>query len=420
MSAPTTEQTSSDQITKCQSCGGTGLEEVLDLGYQPLCNEFSPKDEPARPETFYPLCLCHCPTCSLVQLNYVIATNRAFGEQYTYLTGSSNSLIEYFGSLASKLVDRFGLGHDDTVLDIGSNDGTFLKEFRALGLDVLGVEGSKQPRDLATKDNIPTLDRFFGEGIAADIKNSSLGGTEPRLITAMNVLAHTDNINEFLSEVVTLMGPESTFVSQSHWLISLVQQSEFDTIYHEHLRYYTLKSLTYLYAQHGLRVIDAEITDFYGGSILVYATKDSNREQGDLATVLDQESRTNVVQSLKTMKTELLNNKSSLLKLLVDIKKSGKRVIGIGAPMKASTLLNFYGVTPDLVEYIAEVNQLKIGTLVPGVRIPVIDENLVFHDPPDFGIILSWNMADRIISNYRSMGYSGKFILPVPEVRVIE
>lgn len=420
MSVQATEQTSSEQGTKCQACGGNGLEEVLDLGYQPLCNEFSPKDEPPHPETFYPLCLCHCPTCSLVQLNYVIATKRAFGEQYTYLTGSSRSLIEYFGSLASKLVNRFGLGQGDTVVDIGSNDGTFLKEFRALGLDVLGVEGSKQPRDLAKKDGIPTLDRFFGEGISADIRNDLSGRTDPRLITAMNVLAHTDNINEFLHEVVTLMGPESMFISQSHWLIALVQQSEFDTIYHEHLRYYTLESLTYLYAQHGLRVIDAEVTDFYGGSILVYATKDPDRQQGDLTSVLEQESQTDVVQSLKIMKTELLNNKSSLLKLLVDIKKSGKRVIGIGAPMKASTLLNFYGVTPDLVEYIAEVNQLKIGTLVPGVRIPVIDEKLVFHDPPDYAILLSWNMADRIISNYRSMGYNGKFILPVPEVRVIE
>ena len=236
----------------------------------------------------------------------------------------------------------------------------------------------------------------------------------------MNVLAHTDNINEFLHEVVSLMGPGSIFVSQSHWLISLIQHSEFDTIYHEHLRYYTLKSLTYLYAQHGLRVIDAEVNDFYGGSILVSATKDSNLKQGDLATVLDQENQTDVVESLKTMKTKLLNNKSSLLKLLVELKQSRKKIIGVGAPMKASTLLNFYGITPDLMDYIAEVNPLKIGTLVPGVRITVIDEKSVFCNPPDYAIILSWNMADRIIENYRSNGYKGQFILPVPEMRVIK
>ena len=156
MSVRTTEQTSLGQAAKCQACGSMILDEVLDLGYQPLCNEFSPHGHPIRPEMFYPLCLCHCTECSLVQLNYVIPTKRTFGEQYTYLTGSSKSLIDYFRDLAAKLVSRFDLNQGDFIVDIGSNDGTFLKEFRSLGLEVLGVEGSKQPRDLAITDGIPT------------------------------------------------------------------------------------------------------------------------------------------------------------------------------------------------------------------------------------------------------------------------
>lgn len=420
MSLQTTLQAAASQDLKCQACGDNRLEQVLDLGYQPLCNEFSPQGEPPHPETFYPLCLCYCPKCSLVQLNYIIPTERTFGEQYTYLTGSSKSLIDYFSRLASRLVERFHVRPGEAVVDIGSNDGTFLKEFQTLGLNVLGIEGSKQPEALARGNGIPTLNRFFGAGIAADIRKSLPTEDAPRLITAMNVLAHTDNINEFLSEVVSLMGPETVFVSQSHWLVALVRQFEFDTIYHEHLRYYTLESLTNLFKSHGLKIVDAEATDFYGGSILVHATKDLTVEPGDMTSVMEQESQTDVVASLKTMKAELLNNKSRLLNLLVYLKNSGKRVIGVGAPMKASTLLNFYGITPDLIEYIAEVNQLKIGTLVPGVGIPVIDESLVFQDPPDYAILLTWNMADRIIPNYRSMGYAGKFILPVPEVQVIE
>jgi hypothetical protein len=235
----------------------------------------------------------------------------------------------------------------------------------------------------------------------------------------MNVLAHTDNINDFLPEVAALMGPGAVFVTQSHWLVALVRKFEFDTIYHEHLRYYTLGSLMKLLQRHGLVIMEAETNDFYGGSVLAYASKVDVSRSSNLEALLKQEAETDVVTALKSMKQVLMINKSRLLSLLVDLKLARKRTVGIGAPMKASTLLNFYGITPDLVDYIAEVNQLKIGTVVPGVRIPVVAEDILFQEQPDYALLLSWNMAEHIIPKYRSMGYGGKFILPVPEVKVI-
>lgn len=410
----------STQVLKCQVCGSDQLKKVLDLGHLPLCNEFIAVGEPTGPQTYYPSCLCYCDDCALVQLDYVIPTEAAFGDQYTYLTGSSPSLIKYYSELAARLVAQLGLQTGDTVVDIGSNDGTFLKAFQDLGMNVLGIEGARSSSEIAEAAGIPVLSRFFGDGAAQEVTEILPAGSNIRLILAMNVLAHTDNINEFLDEVTELMGPDTVFVSQSHWLMSLIQEFEFDTIYHEHLRYYTMHSLMNVLERHGIHVFDAEVTDFYGGSILGYSKIGPQPLSGGLNDILNQEDQVNIPESLIGMKNTLIKNKSHILSMLIDLKLDGKRVIGVGAPMKASTLLNFYGVTPDLVEYIAEVNELKVGTVMPGVRIPVIHEDRVFEDPPDYAILLSWNMAVPIIRNYRAKGYKGKFIMPVPEPKVID
>lgn len=410
----------SGQELVCQVCGSGGLERLLDLGYHPLCNEFSPAGDAPGPQMFYPLCVCFCHQCSLAQLDYVVPTEVAFGDQYTYLTGSSESLIKYYSELARKLVDKFSLRAGDTVIEIGSNDGTFLKAFQALGLDVLGIDGARKSSDIALADGVPVIQQFFSQGITPAVQERLKPGSRIGLILAMNVLAHTADINDLLAGVTQLMEPGTVFVSQSHWLAALTRNFEFDTIYHEHLRYYTLKSLMRLFERHGLGIEDAEITDFYGGSILAYAKNQGSGTSEALRSILAEEDEADVVQSLRDMKQVLLTNRARLLNLLTDIRDSGKRVAGIGAPMKASTLLNYYGVTADLVEYLGEVNQLKVGTVVPGVRVPVVHEDVLFQEQPDYALILSWNMADFLIPKFRGRGYKGKFILPVPSVKVIE
>ena len=410
----------SGQEAVCQVCGAGGMEKLLDLGNQPLCNEFLPAEDAPRPQTYYPLCICFCHQCSLAQLDYVIPTEFSFGDQYTYLTGSSQTLIKYYSQLASRLIEKFGLIPGDTIIEIGSNDGTFLKAFQSLGMEVLGIEGTPKAVEIAVADGIPLIPQFFGRGLTDTVKQKLNPGSKIRLILAMNVLAHTDNINEFLAEISTLIEPDVIFVSQSHWLAALVRKYEFDTIYHEHLRYYTLTSLMFLFQRHGLHIEDAEITDFYGGSILVYAKNSTSGTSEGIKSILAEESEVNILDSLRNMKRELLNNRVRLLNLLVELRNQGKRVVGIGAPMKASTLLNFYGITPDLLGYIGEVNQLKVGTVVPGVRIPVVHEDVLFEDQPEYALLLSWNMADFLIPKLRSNGFQGKFILPVPQVEVID
>ena len=407
----------------CQGCGSQGLEKVLDLGYQPLCNEFILVGEAVRPQTYYPLCVCYCNKCLLVQLDYVIPTEVTFGDQYTYLTGSSPALIKYYDELALRLSKQLVLKPGDGIVEIGSNDGTFLKAFQRLGLEVLGIEGALQSTKLAKEAGIPVIESFFGPGMAAKVQKKLPNGAKVKLVIAMNVLAHTDNINLFLDEITELMGPDTILISQSHWLMALVRKFEFDTIYHEHLRYYTLESLMRLFQPHGLNVYDAELTDFYGGSVLSYASKSpaaklEDRPEG-LKSILKEEKGVDIGEAFKDMSRKLLKNKAELLTLLTDLKLSGKKVVGLGAPMKASTLLNFYGIHQDLISEIGEVNQLKVGTVVPGVRIPVVDEEALLKQGPDYALLLTWNMADHIIPKLQSLGFKGKFIVPVPELEVI-
>ena len=407
-------------VESCQACGFKELEPVLDLGYQPLCNEFQSSSELVLSQTIYPLCLCYCSNCSLVQLNCLIPTTEVFGDQYTYLTGSSQSLVDYYEDLAPKLAKRFNLAKDDVIVDIGSNDGTFLKAFKSLGFPVLGVEGAQVAARIAEDDGIPTIQQFFGRGISETIKQQLSPGQRIGIICAMSVVAHTDNIGEFLPELTGLMSQETVFISQSHWLIELIRKCEFDTIYHEHLRYFTVHSLMNLYKSHGLKLFDAEITEFYGGSILGYASLGSRESTPELTALLDEEAQVDIVQSLKDLKKVMISNKAKLISLLADLKSAGHQVVGIGAPMKASTLLNFYGITPDLMDYTVEVNRFKLGTMVPGVRIPVVHEDVLFREQPPYAVLLSWNMSKHIIPKLRELGYAGKIILPVPEVEILE
>ncbi len=403
----------------CQVCGSSELKEVLNLGLQPLCNEFKPASLLNTPEVYYPLSLAYCTSCDLVQLSYVISTNQVFGEQYTYLTGSTKPLVDYYDELAAKLVKRFDLVKGDLVVDIGSNDGTFLKAFKRFGLEVLGIEGTPKAAAIAIDGGIPTINRFFGKGMSDLVKKEVSDPGRIKLITAMNVLAHSDNINDFINEIRQLMNPGTIFISQSHYLHALLENLQFDTIYHEHLRYYSLKSIAKLFSRHGLVAFDADFTKIYGGSIIVYASLQEIAPQINLSKMMMHEHEIDIIKEFQDMKTLILKNKAELLSLLIGCQKRGEHVIGVGAPMKASTLLNFYGITPDLVDYLAEVNPLKIGTFSPGVRIPVLDERLISYEHVDYAIILSWNIADQIMEAYRRKGFKGKFIIPIPTMRIV-
>jgi SAM-dependent methyltransferase len=387
----------------------------LDLGLQPICNAFLTAKKLSLPEEKYPLKLVLCKECRLVQLQEKIPAQTVFGPDYNYLYGSSTSLLSYFRNFAQTAVKRFKLAGSN-ICDIGSNDGSLLRFFKQNGCTVVGVEPTPLPANQANSNGITTVQAYFTNQIAKSLV-TNFG--HMRFVTAMNVIAHTNEIQSFIAGVRQLLEPEGVFVSQSHYLPLLMERSEYDTIYHEHLRYYTLRTIRKLFARCGFHVFDAETNDVYGGSIVVYASRTNRKPSQSIAKLLKDESAFQRLEAYEKFGKNAEENAKQLSTLLNKLKNRGKKIVGIGAPMKSSTLLNYCGLGPDLIDYLTEVNTLKIGTFSPGVHIPVVAENRMFENPPDYALVLSWNMADDIMGKLRGRGYAGKFIIPVPKPRVV-
>ena len=391
---------------------------VLSLGNQPICNKFLEDRASFSDERLYPLDLFFCRNCTLVQLGSVPPSEVTFGKGYNYLTGATAEAVRYFHDMALKLADRFSLGSGDYVLDIGSNDGTFLKGFHGTGVKVVGVEPSPYPSALARREGISTVQKRLEDSVD-EILAQTRG--QLRLITAFNVIAHTDTIHQFLDVVSHLMERnDCIFVSQSHYLPRLIEACAYDTIYHEHARYYTIGSLGYLLRRHGLTMFDAEESLYYGGSIIAYASNRDVPETKELASLKASELSFRDLRLYPEFALRVEENKRKLRKLLFHLRSNGKRIAGIGAPMKSSTLLNYCGIDSNLVDYLTEVNPLKVGSYSPGTHIKVLSEEVLFKDAPEVALILSWNVADGIIERLRRKGYRGQFVIPIPEPRVID
>ena len=387
-------------MTACQSCGSGELEDVLDFGDTPICNDFTPR--PDTPQKRYPMKLVHCRYCGLDQLSYVPPASEVFGPSFNYLSSSSKGVVKHYSEMAASLKGRYGLGPSDLVLDVASNDGVLLKPFRDLGMKTLGVEPVEKIAMLATEQGLLTIPQRF-----EDVRIRA----KPSLITAMDVLAHTDTPHEFLERLYELMAESGAlFVCQSQYFPASMAKDEWDTIYFEHARYFSVRSLQALLLRHGIQVDDVEYSDFYGGSFLAHCSLDSRSKLIP--------ERLHVDYSAFARRTE--RNIKKLGSMLVDYKWQHKRVAGIGAPMKSSTLLNAIGADSSLVAYLTEVNPLKVGTYAPGTRIPVVDESVFFAKPPDVALVLTWNYAEPIMAAYRKRGYRGAFVVPIPHPKVVE
>jgi len=403
----------------CQLCGATELVEILDLGNQPICNAVLTTQQLTKLESVYPLKVYVCTKCFLMQLDGSVPKETVFNKNYNYLTGSSPELIEYFQNLASKIINSLGLGEKDLVIDIGCNDGTFLEGFKNKGIAVLGIEPTPFPAQVCRSKGISVIERFFNGFQLAHTKMNLFMHDSLKVISAMNVLAHVDDIHAFLEDVRGLMQDDSVFISQSHYLPALIEKLEYDTIYHEHLRYYTLTTLKHLFELHDLYIYDATVNDVYGGSILIYASTIKNSSTFNLNSILESEEKYGKLETYIEFANQTRQNAEKLVSYLKKLKDKGKRIVGVGAPMKASTLLNFCGVGTETLDYIAELNPLKIGTYTPGTHIPIMHESTVATDLPDYALILSWNFADTIMAKWRRRGYKGGFIIPVPEFHVV-
>jgi len=418
--APSTGEDSPFQhhvVEACQVCGHRSLEPVVFLGYHVPVNAMRRIEEPPREELAFPTQLLICPSCDLAQIGFIVDQRVLFPPEYPYSTGTTQILRTNFADLAQEVQRFIGVSREDLVIDIGSNDGTLLSNFQPMSR-VLGIEPTLKAQ-VANERGIRSLMTFFTPGTAARVRREH---GPARIVTATNVFAHIPKIDEIVEGIAALLGPEGVFISESHYFGDLVRTLQYDTIYHEHLRYYSLRSLKTLLGRHGFRVFRVQRIPTHGGSIRVYATRSAaQQDDASVAALLAQEQELCAGSPLlREFRQRVLRSKLALLALVHQLNGQGKRIVGISAPSRASTLINYVGLDDGVLECVFEIaGSSKIGRFMPGTVIPVRDETALFREQPDYALILSWHIWEELKPTLERKGFQGDFIVPLPQPRMI-
>lgn len=405
-------------VERCQVCESPDLESVLFLGYLPPVNQMRTQGERPHEQPAYPAELLRCRKCQLVQIGLVVDPAILFPPEYPYTSGTTKILRENFAELQRESTPLLGLTGKELVVDIGSNDGTLLSNFVKAGHPVCGVEPTLMA-ELANSRGIRSHMSFFGPAAAARVVKECGKAT---VVTATNVFAHIEGIHEIVDGILSMLDDDGVFISESHYLIALIETLQYDTIYHEHLRHYSLESIAYLLKMHGLEVIHAKRIPTHGGSIRVYASRIGKRKvQPSVAQVLaDEAAGGELSKRLEDFKHRVAMSKVQLHSLLKDIIAKGQRVYGVGAPSRASTLINYVGLDRELLDCVVEITgSYKVGKYMPGTLVPVIDEDRLFEDQPEYALLLSWHIADELIPKLTARGFKGQYIVPLPEPRIV-
>jgi hypothetical protein len=406
-------------IDRCQVCGSRNLELVIELGHQPLCDSLLTKQQLNSPEMTYPLRQFWCTECSLNQLDYVVDGSTVYHPQYPYRSGITKELAVYQEAISSELIQSLKLNSRDLVVDIGSNDGTLLKGFKQNGLRVLGIEPTNIANIAIKENGIETIQNFFTETLAKEIKKSH---GLAKVITTTNVFAHMATLGEVVRGVYELLDEDGVFMIENHYLLQVLNKTQFDTIYHEHLRTYSLRSLITLFGFYGMTVVDARQVDRYGGNIRIYVTKKKNAQPSSGVKDLIEQEKLGGVYNKDTyllFRKRSFEIRNQFLDFLINKKNNGERVVGNSCPGRCSTLLNFCGIDSELLPYLAEQpTSLKLGMHLPGKHIPIISNDILFKEQPDYVVLLAWHYADPIIDNLRSRGLRSKFVIPFPSFHV--
>ena len=403
----------------CRCCGGRRVELVLDLGDQPHCNRLVRPGEPPGSEPRFPLRLGFCRDCTMVQIDHTIPKESMFSN-YPYVSGTTGTLRAHFAATSRRLAEAYALGPRDLVVDIGSNDGTWLKQYAPFGCRVLGVEAARNVARLAQDAGIRTWPVFFDEACARDIL-ARLGPA--KLVTAAGVFFHLQELHSVVRGIRALLAEDGVFVVQAIYLGGMVENTAFDQIYHEHLCYYTLRSLRALLQRHGLDVFWVARIPIHGGSIEAHVARQGSRPPGESVRVLETEEAQKGLGEIGTyrrMAGNVLDLGERLRSLLEDYRARGKTVWAYGAPAKGATLLNSFGIGPALVQKAVERNPMKIGLAIPGVRIPIVEERA--DEKPDAYLVLAWNFIDEFLEapvNSAFIEGGGEFIVPIPQLRVL-
>lgn len=402
----------------CQICGNPKLETVLSLGYMPPVNQMKAVGEPLTQLPWFPTTLLYCDACELVQLGLAVDPVIIFPPEYPYTSGMTKLLRDNFAELYAESSKMLGLTKDDLCVDIGSNDGTLISNFQKGGHRILGIEPTDVSK-IANDRGIPTIKRYFGKEVAREVK-AQHGAA--KVVTAANCFAHIEDVHAIVEGIMEMLAPDGVFISESHYLIKLLETLQYDTVYHEHLRYYSVGSLKHLLEMHGLEVFHARPIPSHGGSIRIYAARKGTRPvQGSVKQMLDAEPKGDAMRKrLGEFEHDVMMSKLRLHSLIRDVKEKGGRIVGISAPSRASTLFNYVGLDEAIIDYVCEIQgSLKIGKCMPGTGIPVVEESKMFDDQPECAIIFSWHIADELAPKLRAKGYKGMLVTPLPVPRVL-
>jgi SAM-dependent methyltransferase len=402
----------------CRSCGGHEVQPILSLGPMPVANHLLRAAQLEAPEPRYPLDLVFCPGCSLVQITEAIPPEELFRE-YVYFSSYSETMLASCEALAGRLTRERGLKDRHLVVEIASNDGYLLQFYQRLGVPVLGIEPARNVARVARGRGIPTIEEFFGADLATNLLAQ---GRRADVIHVNNVLAHVPDLNGVVRGMATLLCDDGVAVIETPYVRDLVEHAEFDTIYHEHLCYYSLTALDRLFRRQGLVIQDVEHLAIHGGSLRLFAGR-AGQPSRAVAAVLDEEHRLGLdrLAYYQNLAARAARIKQRLRELLLDLTARGQRIAAYGAAAKGTTLLNYCGLGRDIIEYVVDRSSHKQGLYMPGVRLPIGPPALLMERPPNYLLILAWNLADEVMRQqaaYRAAG--GRFIVPIPDVRTIE
>jgi len=402
-------------IKNCQISGSKKLVSILNLGYLPAVNNLNKIGSNSPEQKKYLAELLYCKKSSLVQLRTILDKKIIFPKSYPYTSSTTKSLSKNFENLFYEIKKKFNFRKNELIIDIGSNDGNLLDKFKNY-FRVLGITPELIGK-IAIKRGIPTIISYFEKKTVNIILNKY---GKASVITATNVFAHIDKIHTVITQIKRLMKKKSIFINESHYLMPLIKNVQYDTVYHEHMRYYSLKSLKYLFSKHNLEIIDAKKIPTHGGSIRVYAAfNGSYKVNNSVKKILREEEKYINEKKFKDFRKNVFLSKIKLYSLINKIYKE-KNIAGISAPSRASTLVNFVGLSDEIVDCIFEIKgSKKIGNFLPGTRIPIVEEKINELKKYDYLIIFSWHIYKEIITNLKRKGYKGKFILPLPNPKII-
>jgi 2-polyprenyl-3-methyl-5-hydroxy-6-metoxy-1,4-benzoquinol methylase len=405
----------------CRFCGRELERIFVDLGMVPLANSYLTSAQLNQMEKFYPLRVYVCELCLLVQAEEVESAESIFSN-YAYFSSYSDSWVRHAKSYAEMALQRFKLSKGSLVVEIASNDGYMLQHFINRGIPVLGIEPARNVAEAALKKSIPTLVTFFNEAAAESLIAQNI---KADLLLGNNVLAHVPNLNEFVRGMKMILNPQGVITMEFPHLARLIEEKQFDTIYHEHFSYFTFTVVEKIFAAHGLVLFDVEQLSTHGGSLRIYArhAEDLSKPVGENVATLrmwEKEARFDSIERYLEFSETVRETKCRILDLLIKLKRELKTIVGYGAPAKGNTLLNFCGIGSDIIDYTVDLSSYKQGRFLPGTHIPICHPDRIKETKPDYVFLLPWNLKDEIMEQMNYIrDWGGRFLVPIPEVRVL-